>query len=138
VSATARGSDLDFVKGLGAETVLDYTSPDGIAGLEKADVMLHTIDGPVTAAELDLVRPGGRLVTLSQPISPELLEGRNVQAIFFVVEANRTELETIAGLVDSGEVKPTVAQVFPLAEGRRAFEEGPRLHKPGKTVLQVR
>ncbi|MCU1475739.1 MAG: NADPH:quinone reductase [Subtercola sp.] len=138
VSATARGADLDFVKGLGAEVVLDYRAMSGNEGLETADVVLHTVDGPVTASELDLVRPGGRLVTLSQPISPELLEGRNVRAIFFIVEANRAELETIARLVDSGAVKPTVAQVFTLADGRRAFEEGPRLHKPGKTVLQVR
>lgn len=44
----------------------------------------------------------------------------------------------LAELTDSGKLRPVVSQVFPLREGREAFESGTRPHPPGKTVLLVR
>ncbi|MEO6531939.1 MAG: zinc-binding dehydrogenase, partial [Pseudolysinimonas sp.] len=56
---------------------------------------------------------------------------------FFIVEANARELAEIAKLVDRGDLRTTVAQVFALAEGRAAFEDGPKFRQPGKTILEV-
>ncbi|WP_394769581.1 zinc-binding dehydrogenase [Lacisediminihabitans sp.] len=65
-------------------------------------------------------------------------DGRDLHTHFFIVEANPAGLATIASLVDSGELLPTVARVYPLWEGRAAYADGARLHGPGKTVLRVR
>lgn len=58
--------------------------------------------------------------------------------MFFVVRPDQEELTKIAALVDSGELRPIVADTYPLAQGRTAFEaiNGPR--RPGKIVLVVR
>ena len=55
-----------------------------------------------------------------------------------MVRPDHDQLRTIASLVDEGTLRPVVADTFPLAEGRPAFESvhGPR--RPGKTVLVVR
>ncbi|MCS5734482.1 NADP-dependent oxidoreductase [Herbiconiux daphne] len=137
VTATAGASALDVVSGLGADVVLDYRAVTGATVRVQADVVIDAVGGPATAEALDMVRPGGRFVTLSQPVDPDLLEGRDVAGIFFIVAANSAELDEIARLADAGDLHVTVAQVFPLARGREAFEDGPSLHRPGKTVLQV-
>jgi NADPH:quinone reductase-like Zn-dependent oxidoreductase len=138
VSATARGSDLGLVLDLGADLVIDYADATDDNVLELADVVIDTVGAPSLARAFELVKPGGRLVTLTAPPPPELTEGRDVTATFFVVAADPGELRRIAELVDDGSLRPVVAQTFPLAEGRAAYEEGPRLHKAGKTVLVVR
>jgi NADPH:quinone reductase-like Zn-dependent oxidoreductase len=138
VSATARGSDLDLVLDLGADLVIDYANATDQNVLEAADVVIDTVGGPVLERSLGLVKPGGRFVTLSAPPAPELTEGRDVTAMFFVVGPDPAELRRIAELVDDGSLRPIVAQTFPLAEGRSAYEQGPQLHRPGKTVLVVR
>ncbi|TXN30110.1 NADP-dependent oxidoreductase [Lacisediminihabitans profunda] len=138
VSATARGTDLDFVLGLGADVVLDYLNANENNLLDPADVLIDAVGGPARERAIRLVRPGGRFVTFSQPVDDALTGGRDLRTYFFIVEANEPELATIASLVDSGELRPTVARVYPLSEGRAAYAEGARLHGPGKTVLRVR
>lgn len=63
---------------------------------------------------------------------------RGVRGIFFVVSANADELRQIADLADQGQLRPIVAQTFPLAEAAVAYGPPPTPRKPGKTVLVVR
>ena len=130
--------DLNFVRGLGADVVLDYANANENNLLDRADVVIDAVGGATSERAIRLVRPGGRLVTFSQPVDPATVAGRDLQTHFFIVEANAAELASIASLVDSGELRPTVARVYSLAEGRAAYEEGSQLHEPGKTVLRVR
>nr|WP_293324410.1 zinc-binding dehydrogenase [Mycobacterium sp.] len=66
--------------------------------------------------------------------------GRNgVTATFFIVTPNREQLAELAALVDGGRLQVQIAQTFPLAKGREAFESGRRRdRRPGKTVIVVR
>lgn len=138
VSATARGADMDFVLGLGADVVLDYANANENNVLDLADVVIDAVGGPTSERAVRLVRPGGRLVTFSQPVDQAITEGRDLSTHFFIVEADPDELAGIAALVDAGKLRPTVAAVYALADGRSAFVEGPKAHAPGKTVLTVR
>ncbi|THG31375.1 NADP-dependent oxidoreductase [Glaciibacter flavus] len=137
VTATAGAGALEFVSGLGADVVVNYETLTEASARIQADVVIDAVGGPATAEAIGMVRPGGRFVTLSQPVDQKLLAGRDITGSFFVVEANPDELAGIAGLVDRGDLRTTVAQVFPLADGRAAFEDGPKSRRPGKTVLQV-
>jgi NADPH:quinone reductase-like Zn-dependent oxidoreductase len=76
---------------------------------------------------------------LSAPPSRAGAEKFGVEAVYFVVRADRAQLRKIAELVDDGALRVTIAAAFPLAEGRAAFESGGTMDRPpGKTILVVR
>jgi NADPH:quinone reductase-like Zn-dependent oxidoreductase len=133
VTATGVARQRDFVLGLGATTFLapGAVVPDGF------DVVIDTIGGAVLDASYGLTRRGGRLVTLSAPPSADKAAALGVHAMFFVVAPDAAELAKLAGLVDEGRLRPVVSQVFPLRDGRQAFESATTPHPPGKTVLTV-
>ena len=138
VTATALPDDSPLVKTLGADVVVPSVSLARSAGEPGFDVLLNTFSGPVPEESYALVRPGGRLVTLSQPPDSALAEAHGVQGIFFVVTPNRADLERIAKLAEHGELRPIIARTFPLAEAETAYGPPPTPHRPGKTVLVVR
>ena len=94
--------------------------------------------GAVLEASYDLLRRGGRLVTLGAPPSQDRVAARGAHAMFFVVTPDAVALTRLAELVDEGRLRPIVSQEFPLRDGRRAFESATLPHPPGKTVLIVR
>jgi NADPH:quinone reductase-like Zn-dependent oxidoreductase len=63
---------------------------------------------------------------------------RGIAAIYFIVEPNRAQLVEITKLVDNHELRPTVAEVFPLTDGRSAFARSLDREHRGKVVLSVR
>ena len=138
VTATALGSDADFVKGLGAGRVIDFQREVFDADGAVYDVVVDTVGGAVLDRSFDVLRPGGRLINLRVRPSQAEADRRGVAAIFFVVSADRVALTRLAQLADSGRLRVTVAGTFPLTQGRTAFETGRTVQRaPGKTVLIV-
>jgi len=133
VTATGRAGQRDFVLGLGATSFVatGEATPDGF------DVVIDTVGGPVLDASYALTRRGGRLVTLGAPPSADKAAALGVHATFFVVAPDAAELAKLAGLADEGKLRPVISQVFPLRDGRQAFESATKPHPPGKTVLTV-
>jgi NADPH:quinone reductase-like Zn-dependent oxidoreductase len=85
----------------------------------------------------------GQLVFEQAPVpvpgpGEALVEVHAAGITFFVVTPDAAQLARLAELTDSGKLRPVVSQVFPLREGREAFQSGTRPHPPGKTVLLVR
>lgn len=138
VSATAGANDLDFVAELGADRVADYRDSESVARIPLADVVIDTVGGAVLEGAVDLVGPGGRLITLSAPPAAELGEGRDIQIDFFIVREDPAQLEQIAALLNEGKLRSIVAAVYPLEDGRLAYEEGPSVKNPGKVVISVK
>ncbi|MGH9482192.1 MAG: NADP-dependent oxidoreductase [Terriglobales bacterium] len=135
--ATASARDAALVRSLGAEDVIDYHATRFDDVLRDIDVVLDTIGGETRERSWRVLRKGGVLVTLVSPIPADVPEQHSVRGVFFVVSANRRQLDQITGLVDSGKLKPVVSEVLPLARAREAFEHGAGGHAPGKIVLQV-
>ena len=138
VLATASADDLDFVHSLGASQVFDYAVTRVQDVASEVDVVIDTVGGDTLAASFDVVRRGGRIVTLSAPPPSGVAELHGVTASFFVVEPNRDDLVQLTALVDSGDMRPVVSQTFQLAATREAYESCAQPHPPGKTVLVVR
>jgi NADPH:quinone reductase-like Zn-dependent oxidoreductase len=138
VTAIARTDDADFVRSLGAEQVFEASSDARSVAIPKVDVVIDAGGGEVTPAMYGMLPKGGRLVTLSAPPSSEEAARHGVTATFFIVSPNAGQLRHLADLVDTGRLRPVVAQTFPLSAGRDAYESGPCVHRPGKTVLVVR
>jgi NADPH:quinone reductase-like Zn-dependent oxidoreductase len=132
VIGTGRAADRDRALGLGVEEFMDLES-DRLEDAGEADVVLDVIGGEILQRSIALVRAGGTLVTIAEPpaIQPE-----NGRAIFFVVEADRSQLAELAQRLRDGRLASNVGAVRALAEAPAAF--GP--HPPrvsGKTIIQV-
>jgi NADPH:quinone reductase-like Zn-dependent oxidoreductase len=95
------------------------------------DLVFDTVGGDVLARSSQLLRQGGRLVT----IADEPPEG--VDATYFVVEPDGEHLAKVGDLVDEGALHPAIDSVFPLEEFRAAFERSMASGKRGKVVLRV-
>jgi len=132
VTGTASAANLDFVRSLGADEVIDYRAERFEDVVRDVDVVFDTVGGETLERSWGVLKPGGRLVTVAA--SGEQTTDERIRAAYFIVEPSRTQLAEIARLIDGGTLGPVVGAVFPLAEARRAYQ-----HKPvrGKIVLRV-
>jgi NADPH:quinone reductase-like Zn-dependent oxidoreductase len=139
VTATCRAADVDFVRDLGAQRVINFEAEEFDADGEEYDVVIDTASSESPDRSFPVLRRGGRLITLQAPASDEEAGRHGVKATFFIVTPNADELSELATLVDKGKLHVNVAETFPLSEGRAAYERG-AVHGrlPGKTVLVVR
>jgi NADPH:quinone reductase-like Zn-dependent oxidoreductase len=139
VITTSSGANLDFLRGLGADQTIDYNGqPHFEDQLRDVDVVLDAVGGDTVERSWSVLRSGGSMISITQPIPEQDFRQHNAQGLFFIVEPNRDQLEEMAKLIDDGSLKTFVASVFPLARAREAFELGLQGHTRGKIVLQVR
>jgi NADPH:quinone reductase-like Zn-dependent oxidoreductase len=132
----------DYVRGLGAAHVIDYRQGDfreAVRALypQGVDVALDTIGGDVLARSTDVVRQGGRLVSVINPPPRELVEPRGIQGHFVFVSPNASELQEMTRLFDAGRLRPLPTQVLPLQDAARAHEMSESRHVRGKIVLAI-
>jgi NADPH:quinone reductase-like Zn-dependent oxidoreductase len=132
VIATASARNLEFARGLGADEVIDHRAKRFEDVVRDLDVVFDTVGGETLERSWDVLKPGGRLVTIATS-SGSSQDPRTREAFLFV-QANRAQLAEIARRIDAGQLRPVVDAVFPLAQARQAYE-----HKPvrGKAVLVV-
>jgi NADPH:quinone reductase-like Zn-dependent oxidoreductase len=138
VTVTARGADIELVRQLGADHVIDFETTSFDENQGSFDIVIDPIGGDTLERSFAVVRPGGKLITLNAPPSQERAAEYGIDALFFVVTPNPSQLAQIAGLLHTGELRSIVAAIFPLSDGRRAYESG-GVHgrPPGKTVLLI-
>jgi NADPH:quinone reductase-like Zn-dependent oxidoreductase len=137
VTVTARGSDAEFLEGLGARDVVDHQLEAFEERVSDVDVVLDLVGGETQARSWQVLRPGGVLVSIVAPPQRSEEEADSQRGVFFIVKPDRGQLESIADLVDGGHLTPVVDRVMPLAEARTAYEELERGHRRGKLVLHV-
>lgn len=137
VIATASARNFDFLRGMGAEEVIDYVMERFENKVRGVDMVLDLIGGDTLDRSWAVLRQGGVLVTTVAPISQEKATAHAVKGIFFIVKPSRWELIEISRLIDGGQVRPSVEAVFPLERASEAFEKGLSRHVRGKFVLQV-
>jgi NADPH:quinone reductase-like Zn-dependent oxidoreductase len=132
VIATASAANRDFVRGLGADEVIDYRAERFEDLARDVDVVFDTVGGETLERSWGVLKTGGRLITVAA--SGEQTTDERIRAAYFIVEPSRTQLAEIARLIDGGALRPIVGAVFPLAEAGQAYQ-----HKPshGKVVLRV-
>ena len=132
VTATASAANLDFVRGLGADDVIDYRAERFEERVGGVDAVFDTVGGDTLRRSWRVLKPGGRLVTVAA--SEEDAQDERTREAFFIVQPRRAELEEIARRIDAGQVRPVVGAEFPLADAIRAYQTKPLR---GKAVLRV-
>jgi NADPH:quinone reductase-like Zn-dependent oxidoreductase len=137
VIGTASARNLQFVRELGADEVIDYRATPFESVLRDVDVVFDTIGGSTLERSWSVLRRDGVLVTIVRPPSPEWASGQEARGVFFIVEPRREQLIELGRLIDTGTLAPVVEAVLPLAQAREAYERGAREHPRGKLVLAV-
>ncbi len=126
VIGTASAARLELVAELGAHEVVDGTSTfeDAVA---PVDVVFDTTGGERLRRSGAVLRPGGRLVSVAEQ-PPE-------GGVYFIVEPNRDQLESIAELADAGTLRPPPVETFPLTAASQACARSLQPGRRGKVVL---
>lgn len=130
VIATARTVNHDFLSGLGADELIDYTTTAFDSILTDVDVVFDLVGGDYTPRSLTVLRPDGRLID-AQGEEP-LDDSRYFR---HYVTPSGADLREIAALADAGRLRPAVTRVFPLSEVAAAHELGESGRVRGKLVL---
>jgi NADPH:quinone reductase-like Zn-dependent oxidoreductase len=136
---TAGTKDIDYVRGLGADKVVDYRTQRFEDEVRDADAVLDLVGGETQTRSFQVLRPGGKLISaVSQP-DQDRAKRHGVNATFFLVDVTTERLRRIAELIDRGELKTHVGPVLPLADAREAHMmlEGRQPLPKGKIILNV-
>ena len=139
VIASASAQNADYVRGLGANEVLDFRVDSAEPCMGSVDLVFDLVGGDASIRSLALLKPGGALVAVAA-CSQALREqgeklGRRVLSL--QVRPDGAQLARIAALIDAGKVTTTVTTVFPLAEASAAQELSKLGHTRGKIILRA-
>jgi NADPH:quinone reductase-like Zn-dependent oxidoreductase len=121
VTATAATSDLELVRSLSTDRLIDFQNRSFDDELSGLDVVLDTVGGDTLRRSWGVLRPGGRLVTLGAPPDATMAKRFGVEGLFFVVTPDANQLAHLAAIAVEGSLRSLVSQTFPLIEGRRAL-----------------
>lgn len=161
VATTAGASNADYVRGLGADIVIDHRNQDFEYELHDVDIdlVLDSQGGETLEKSIRVARPGGRVIGIAGPPDPgfahelgaspplrlamrALSSGvrrrarrRGVEYSFLFMRADGAQLERITELVDAGIIRPQVGRVFPFAETPEALAALERGGIRGKVVV---
>jgi NADPH:quinone reductase-like Zn-dependent oxidoreductase len=161
VATTTSTANVDLVRRLGADVVVDYKKDDFEKVLRDYDVVVNTLGKETLEKSLGVLKPGGKLISISGPPDPAfatdigsgwilrqlmgILSYRirkqarrhRVSYSFLFMKANGDQLREIASLIDAGTVRPVVDRIFPfeLTEEALAYVETGRAK--GKVVVKV-
>ncbi|RSN43191.1 NADP-dependent oxidoreductase [Actinomadura sp. WAC 06369] len=140
VLGTASGGKHGFLRRIGVDEPIDYTSVDFAEVAEDVDVVLDPIGGEYGTRSLRVLRPGGVLVSLLRN-APEgfagAAEDAGVRWEGLLVEPDHHAMRQIAALAEAGRLHAEIDAVFPLEEAARAHERGETGHVTGKIVLTM-
>ncbi|MBT9555650.1 MAG: NADP-dependent oxidoreductase [Myxococcales bacterium] len=162
VATTTGTSNIDLVRGLGADVVVDYKTDDFETKLSGYDLVLHSQDGKALEKSLRVLRPGGRLVSISGPPDPAFAseigapwfvklatrlmsfgtrrraKARNTTFSFLLMKASGDQLRQIATLIEAGVIRPVVDRVFPFESTNDALTYVEAGRARGKVVIKVK
>ena len=135
IIATARRKDTEYVRSLGAETVIDFETGRFEDSVTPVDAVIDTVGGETRDRSFRTLKPGGILVSI---VSDPLPKHPNVRAVFFYAEVTTARLNNISRLFDGAELVTEVGTVLPLENARTAHEMlAGAPHKRGKIVLSI-
>ncbi|WP_431965127.1 NAD(P)-dependent alcohol dehydrogenase [Nocardia sp. bgisy134] len=150
VTAVCSTRHVEFVRGLGADRVIDYTTTDFVQSGERYDVLLDLVGNRGLADCRKVLAPEGVFVSSAGSpggdwIGPVLWIGRVVVADLFIrqtmrpllMKPRRADLEFLTELVESGKLRPVIEREYPLRDAVAAISHVAEGHAQGKTVLVV-
>lgn len=138
VIGTASARNLETVRELGAEVAIDYTATRVESVASGVDVVFDTVGGETMEASWQLLKPGGILVEIAGMPSPEAAQQHGVRAGGVQAPPDISGiLRRLAELVERGEVRTELGQVFPFEAAAQAHTSSETGHGRGRIVLHI-
>lgn len=162
VATTTSAANVEWVKRLGADIVIDYRKDDFETILRDYDVVLNSQDGKTLEKSLRILKPGGRLISISGPPDPEfakdigapgfvklilrlLSSGVRKRArrlgvgyAFLFMKASGNQLGRITPLIENGAIRPVIDKVFPFESTNEAIAHVETGRAKGKVVIRIK
>src|SRR5215471_11099189 len=138
VYGTARARDLERVRALGAEPVVEDDRVSAQLASRPLDAVIDTIGGDALESTSEALRPNGIIVSVVRAPDETYLRPKGVRAAYFIVNVTRDRLDRISAMIECGTLNLPVGEVLELADASTAhgmLDGAP--HKPGKIVLKV-
>lgn len=136
VIGTASAKNVEYVRSLGVETVLDYSVAPFETLVSGLDAVIDTVGGDLAARSFKVLHQGGIYVTVAGRLDPDAGKAEGVRA----VSASRAAPENLvhlSALLESKELVPVVGKVFPLEQARQAHEMSATGHGRGRILLKI-
>ncbi len=161
VATTTSTGNVALVKSLGADIVIDYKTEDFEKILSGYDVVLNSQDARTLEKSLNVLKPGGKLISISGPPDPDFADEikapwlvkqvmrvlsfgtrrkakrRNISYSFLFMKASGSQLRQITALIESGAIHPVIDKVFPFASTNDALAYVESGRAKGKIVIKV-
>jgi len=162
VATTTSAANIDLVKSLGADIVIDYRNDDFETILKGYDVVLNSQDTKTLEKSLRILKPNGKVISISGPPDPDF--GQEINANWFLktvlnvlsagirrkakrlgvnfsflfMRAEGEQLRQITKLIESGVIKPVVDKVFPFEQTNEAMSYVEAGRAKGKVVVKMK
>lgn len=134
VIATASAGNIERVKSLGADEVIDYRTQD-FTQMRHIDLVLDPIGGETLEKSWPVLREGGRIATLVE-FGIESRNGRIGEAVFFA--SATPSLPEAVSQFQAGQLQIVIDSIFPLEDTRSALEKLATGHARGKVLIRTR
>lgn len=162
VATTTSTANVEWVKRLGADIVIDYKKDDFEKSLLGYDVVLNSQDNKTLEKSLSVLKPGGKIISISGPPVPEFADAikapwfvkqvmrllsagirrkakrHGVNYSFLFMKASGDQLHQITALIDSGAIRPVVDRVFSFELTQEALDYVETGRAKGKVVVKIR
>ncbi|WID97304.1 NADP-dependent oxidoreductase [Bosea vestrisii] len=162
VATTTSTANVTLVESLGADVVIDYKKQDFEKVLSGYDVVLNSLDGDTLQKSLNVLKPGGKLISISGPPDPDFAReqglnwflrqvtrvlsfgirrkarARRVGYLFLFMRANGEQLRQITSLIEAGIIRPVMDRVFPFEATNEAMAYIDAGRSKGKVVVKLR
>jgi NADPH:quinone reductase-like Zn-dependent oxidoreductase len=162
VATTAGAANADLVRSLGADVVVDYRTQDFARELSGYDVVLNSLDGETLERSLEVLRPGGKLISISGPPDPAFARAQGLNPVlklvmrllsrkirrkaaargidysFLFMRAAGDQLQQITALIEAGDIRPVLDRTFAFADLNAALAYLETGRARGKVVVTVK
>jgi len=162
VGTTVSTGSVELVRGLGADEIVDYKKQEFETVLRGYDAVLGTVKGDTIEKSLDILKPGGRIVSLVGPLDAAFAQAKQLNFLlkfvfglmsrkirklsskkgvdysFLFVRPDGQQLAEIAELLKAERVRPVIDKVFPFEQAKQALEYLALGRAKGKVVVQIR
>ncbi|MDE1972257.1 MAG: NADP-dependent oxidoreductase [Hyphomicrobiales bacterium] len=137
VITTTSAANIDYVRGLGADQVIDYTATDFTRTVADCDAVFDTVGGDVAQKSFAVLKPGGRAAFIASGPQAPRPERRDVVSLRPAVGRARAPLERVTALVAAGAVRPPEIKLYRLSQAAEAHRVSEGRHFRGKLVFQI-
>jgi NADPH:quinone reductase-like Zn-dependent oxidoreductase len=138
VITTTSPANRDYVKSLGADEIIDYTTQDFTKVVSGVDAVFDTVGGDVAEKSFAVLKPGGRAAFIASGMEAPKSPRSDVTSLRPPVKRARAPLERTAKLFLEGAIRAPEVKIYPLADTVEAHRLSESRHFRGKLILKMR